>query len=60
MQQLTNRSIIVSNKKMTFLERIYLPGIISGMAITMKHFFGRKTTILYPEVNREFIVAGMF
>jgi NADH-quinone oxidoreductase subunit I len=54
MDPLTNRSIIVSNKKMTFLERIYLPGIIGGMAITMKHFFGRKTTILYPEVNREF------
>ena len=39
---------------MTLAERLYLPGIISGMAITMKHFFGKKTTIRYPEKKREF------
>jgi NADH-quinone oxidoreductase subunit I len=54
MEPLTNRSKIVSKKKMTFLERIYLPGIFSGMAITLKHFFSKKTTIRYPEINREF------
>ena len=54
MDPLTNRSQIVSNKKMTLAERIYLPGIISGMAITIKHFFGRKVTIRYPEKRREF------
>jgi NADH-quinone oxidoreductase subunit I len=54
MEPLTNRSKTVSNKKMTFWERIYLPGIISGMAITLRHFFNKKTTIRYPEVNREF------
>lgn len=54
MNPLTNRSKIVSDKKMTLLERLYLPGIISGMAITLKHFFSRKTTIRYPEKKREF------
>jgi NADH-quinone oxidoreductase subunit I len=54
MQPLTNRSKTVSNKKMTMAERLYLPGIISGMAITLKHFFGKKTTVKYPEVHREF------
>jgi NADH-quinone oxidoreductase subunit I len=54
MEPLTNRSKIVSKKKMTFPERIYLPGIFSGMAITLKHFFSKKTTIRYPEINREF------
>jgi NADH-quinone oxidoreductase subunit I len=54
MQPLTNRSKIVSNKKMTFLERIYLPAIVKGMSITIKHFFGKKTTISYPEQTREF------
>jgi len=39
---------------MTFWEWIYLPAIISGMFITIKHFFGKKTTISYPEVKREF------
>jgi NADH-quinone oxidoreductase subunit I len=53
MEPLTNRKIIVSNKKMTLAERLYLPGIISGMIITMKHFFGKKTTVRYPEKKRE-------
>ena len=38
---------------MTLAERLYLPGIISGMIITMKHFFRKKTTIRYPEKKRE-------
>ena len=35
--KLTNRSKVVSNKEMTFMERIYLPEIMKGMAITLKH-----------------------
>jgi NADH-quinone oxidoreductase subunit I len=54
MSPLTKRSKIVSDKKMTLAERLYLPGIISGMAITLKHFFRKKTTVRYPEINREF------
>ena len=54
MQALTNRSKMVSNKKMTFMERIYLPAIFKGMAITLKHFFRKKVTINYPEQIREF------
>jgi len=54
MQSLTNRSKMVSNKKMTFMERIYLPAIFKGMAITLKHFFRKKVTINYPEQTREF------
>ena len=54
MEALTTRSKPVSKKKMTFWERIYLPGIVGGMYITLKHFFGKKATVKYPEVNREF------
>ena len=54
MQQLTNRSKVVSDKKMTFLEKIYLPAIVKGMAITLKHFFKKKSTISYPEQTRPF------
>jgi NADH-quinone oxidoreductase subunit I len=54
MEPLTDRSKNVSNKKITLMERLYLPGIVSGMAITLKHLFRKKTTIRYPEVNREF------
>ena len=54
MESLTNRSKVVSNKKMTFTERLYLPAIIKGMGVTMSHFFTKKATISYPEVTREF------
>lgn len=54
MQALTNRSRVVSNKKMTFWEWIFLPAIFKGMSITLKHFFQKKATISYPEEKREF------
>lgn len=50
--KLTGRSKVVSNKKMTFLERIYFPAIIKGFGITLSHLFMKKTTIQYPEVKR--------
>jgi NADH-quinone oxidoreductase subunit I len=54
MDALTNRSKMVSNKKMTFMESIYLPAILKGMTITISHFFRKKVTINYPEQKREF------
>lgn len=54
MERLTNRSVEVSNKKMTWVERLYLPAIISGMGITISHFFKKKATNFYPEKKREF------
>lgn len=54
MEKLTNRSKVVSDKKMTFLEKIYLPAILKGMTITLSHFFKKKATISYPEQTREF------
>lgn len=51
---LSGKKINVSRKEMTFSERMYLPGIIKGMGITLKHFFRKKVTIQYPEVKREF------
>ena len=54
MASLTNRSKIVVKKEMSFLEKLYLPAIFSGMMITVKHFFRKKATVNYPEVKREF------
>ncbi|MDX2195583.1 MAG: NADH-quinone oxidoreductase subunit I [Cytophagales bacterium] len=50
----TNRAKQVSNKKLTFMERIYVPAILKGMSITIRHFFMRKVTIKYPEVKKFF------
>ena len=52
MKPLTQRSKSVSNKRMTFMERIYLPAIFGGMWITLKHFFRKKNTVSYPEETR--------
>lgn len=54
MKSLTTRSKIVSNKQMSFWERIYFPAILNGMRITFGHLFRKKTTVQYPEVTREF------
>lgn len=49
---LSGRKKVVSNKKMTFLEKIYLPAVAGGFAVTIGHFFKKKATIQYPEVTR--------
>lgn len=38
---------------MTFLEKMYLPAILGGIIITIKHLLQRKATIRYPETKRE-------
>ena len=50
---LSGRKKEVSNKKMTFLESMYLLAIIKGLFITIRHLFRRKVTIQYPEQVRE-------
>lgn len=52
--QLTNKSKVVVKKELTFTEKLYLPAILNGLGITIKHFFKKKATISYPEVKREF------
>ena len=51
---LSGRKKQVSNKQMTFLERLYLVAIVKGLFITIKHLFTRKVTIQYPEQVRPF------
>src|SRR6201998_431209 len=52
--QLTNRSKVVVKKEMSLIEKLYLPAIFSGMAITFKHLFKKSATIQYPKQKREF------
>lgn len=39
---------------MSFVERLYLPAIFQGMAITLRHMFKRKVTYNFPEQKRYF------
>lgn len=50
---LSGRKKVVSNKDMTFIERLYLVAIVKGLLITIKHFFKKKATIHYPDQVRE-------
>jgi NADH-quinone oxidoreductase subunit I len=50
--KLTNRGIIVSDKKQSFTEKLYLFEILKGMAITFSHLFKKRPTIMYPEKKR--------
>lgn len=61
MESLSNRKKVVSNKKMSFVESLYLPAVVSGMWITFKHIFRKRTTIKYPEEQRPFapVYRGM-
>lgn len=54
MASLTNRAKVLEQKPMSFMERLYLPAIFKGMAITFAHMFKKKATINYPEETRPF------
>src|SRR5450759_2275357 len=54
MQALTNKVKVVSREPMTWMERMYLPAILKGMAITFSHIFKKRPTINYPEKKRLF------
>ena len=49
---ITSRSKQVVEPRQNFLERMYLPAIVSGLGVTIKHFFMKKVTYSYPEVVR--------
>ncbi|RYY32240.1 MAG: NADH-quinone oxidoreductase subunit I, partial [Sphingobacteriaceae bacterium] len=48
MESLSNKKKVLEVKPLNFLERIYLPAIINGLSITIKHFFKKPVTIKYP------------
>ncbi len=54
MQALTNKSMPVNRKDLSFWEKLYIPAIFKGMAITFRHIFKKQPTIQYPDQKREF------
>ncbi|HEX8549700.1 MAG TPA: NADH-quinone oxidoreductase subunit I [Cytophagaceae bacterium] len=51
---LTKKSKVVVKKEMTLAEKLYLPAIVGGLLITIKHFFKKSATLQYPEEKRAF------
>lgn len=54
MESLSNKRKVLESKPLNFWEKAYLPAIVQGLSITMKHFFRKPVTISYPEEQREF------
>ena len=52
--QLSKRKQVATNPKMSFMESLYLPAILKGMAITISHLFKKKATVHYPDQKRKF------
>ncbi len=50
---LTDRAKKVVKKEMTFAEKLFVPALLNGMSITLKHFFKKDVTVRYPEQKRE-------
>lgn len=41
--------MIINRKPLNLFERLYLPAIIGGFKVTIRHFFKKKVTMQYPE-----------
>src|SRR5580700_5355291 len=41
--------MIVKRPPLNFLERLYVPAILNGFAVTIRHFFQKSVTMQYPE-----------
>jgi NADH-quinone oxidoreductase subunit I len=52
--QLTQKGKQVDRRPMTQWEKLYIPAVLKGMFITLRHFFMKKATIQYPEQKRAF------
>ena len=51
---ISQRAKAVDRRPMSFMERIYLPGIMKGLRVTLGHIFRKKATVNYPDVQRPF------
>jgi NADH-quinone oxidoreductase subunit I len=41
--------MIVKRKPLSFWERLYIPALLGGLRVTLRHFFKKKVTMQYPE-----------
>ena len=41
--------MIVKRNELSFWENLYIPAILGGFKVTLRHFFAKKVTMQYPE-----------
>ncbi|MFH1263431.1 MAG: NADH-quinone oxidoreductase subunit I [Pseudomonadota bacterium] len=48
-------AVIVSPRpSMKIWDHLYIPAIVQGLAVTLRHFFGKKATMQFPEEKWKF------
>ncbi|MDD4891371.1 MAG: NADH-quinone oxidoreductase subunit I, partial [Phycisphaerae bacterium] len=45
--------IHLTEPRLSLAERLYLPRVLSGLWATLRHMFGRRVTVRYPEQRRQ-------
>jgi NADH-quinone oxidoreductase subunit I len=45
---------VTRKPKLGLADRLYLPSILAGLAVTFRHMFRKKDTIQYPEEKHAF------
>jgi NADH-quinone oxidoreductase subunit I len=48
-ENVRRKPVQVPRKQLTLWERLYLPEIMRGMSVTLRHLLRRKFTVQYPE-----------
>lgn len=49
---------VIDEPKLTTGQRMYFSAVVSGLITTLRHFFGRKRTVQYPEIRRPLYVKN--
>ncbi|MCS6991529.1 MAG: NADH-quinone oxidoreductase subunit NuoI [Chitinophagales bacterium] len=49
---LTGRAKVLDRPRLSWAEKMYLPAIVGGLSVTIKHLFRRKATVQFPEQKR--------
>lgn len=52
MYLMTARAKVLDRPRLSWAEKLYLPAVIRGLTITIRHLFRKKATIQYPEQKR--------
>ncbi|MAG20940.1 MAG: NADH-quinone oxidoreductase subunit NuoI [Candidatus Marinimicrobia bacterium] len=42
---------IVTSYEPTFWDKLYIPALLNGLKVTLRHFFQKKVTIQYPDTK---------
>ncbi len=45
--------MVIKRHKLNLLDKLYITAILGGLQVTLRHFFKKKVTLLYPEEKHQ-------